>query len=262
MILVDHLARRIKVEGLPKKVVSLVPSQTELLVDLGLQDTLVGVTKFCIHPRALRASKTIVGGTKKVNYDKIKSFSPDLILCNKEENTQEMVQALEKIAPVHVSDIKTFTNALQLIDDYGTIFNVTEKAQDLQAKILKARLRFRESVQQHNTLKVAYLIWREPLMAVGGDTFINAMLEEVGFQNIFSQSTDRYPEITEVDLKDADIILLSSEPYPFNEKHVLYFEKETGKKVTLVDGAYFSWYGSRLRKAFPYFSQFLQDLEL
>src|SRR5680860_282787 len=119
----DQLQRELNIKDVPKRIISLVPSQTELLVALGLEENIVGITKFCIHPKYLRKSKTVVGGTKKVHFDKIRALNPELILCNKEENTLGMVLELEKIAPVHVSEIIDFENVLILIEMYGKLFD-------------------------------------------------------------------------------------------------------------------------------------------
>ena len=105
------------------RIVSLVPSQTELLYDLGLEDNIVGITKFCVHPVHFKATKTIVGGTKNVKFDKIKALQPDIIICNKEENTKEIVEELSAICPVWVTDIYTIEDNLQMISDFGQLFN-------------------------------------------------------------------------------------------------------------------------------------------
>ncbi len=118
----DQLGREVILEGVPKRIISLVPSQTELLCYLGLEASIVGITKFCVHPENLRKEKKIVGGTKNVHFDRIRDLSPDIILCNKEENTLEMVLELEKIAPVHISNVISLEDTYQLISQYGEIF--------------------------------------------------------------------------------------------------------------------------------------------
>lgn len=262
MIIKDHLHRELVIDKIPRRIVSLVPSQTELLCDLGLEDKIVGITKFCVHPVHLRKTKTIVGGTKKVHYDRIKALDPDIILCNKEENTLEMVQELEKIAPVHVSDIINYKDALQIIEDYGGIFDRKLPATELLKDLKGAKENFEREIGKIR-LKVAYFIWREPWMLAGRDTFINTLLELNNWENVVVGQSSRYPEI---DLKDLgelqpDLILLSSEPFPFKEKHkkeILGQYKNAG--VELVDGEFFSWYGSRLLPAFKYFREFQKHL--
>lgn len=259
----DYLGKQIKLENVPKRIVSLVPSQTELLVDLGLKDRIVGITKFCVHPRELRKTKKIVGGTKQVNYDKIKKLKPDLILCNKEENTLEMVTELQKIAPVHISDIKTISDSCDLINDYAELFDCIKEATRLILEIKKTRALFRDRITRTNRSTVLYLIWRDPWMTIGSDTFIHKMLEENHLKNYCGDRL-RYPEINllEVSQNNApDFIFLSSEPYPFQEKHRKEFLSLFPKSsIILVDGEYFSWYGSRLLKAYAYFEELKRQL--
>ncbi len=251
MLVQDFIKRTIHLNSTPTKIISLVPSQTELLVDLGLEKQLVGITKFCVHPKNLKKTKKIVGGTKQVHLDKTKALQPDIILCNKEENTAQMVKDLEQIAPVHVSDIKTLEDNYQLIRDYAKIF----QKQDIGLKMINDIKRNHDDFQKHRQgkpkLKVAYLIWRDPWMTVGGDTFIHHMLEVNNFENVFGQLM-RYPEIDINNMPDIDLLLLSSEPYPFKNKHLeeIPLPKE---KIRFVNGEYFSWYGSRMIKAFDYF---------
>jgi ABC-type Fe3+-hydroxamate transport system substrate-binding protein len=256
----DQLQRELNIKDVPKRIISLVPSQTELLVSLGLEKNIVGITKFCIHPKYLRKSKTVVGGTKKVHLDKIRALNPDIILCNKEENTREMVLELEKIAPVHVSEIIDFEDVLILIEMYGKLFDRSQQANQLNLKLQKEKREFEKEIPVVLG-KVAYFIWREPWMVAGGDTFINSLLKLNGWENVFENNKSRYPEIKLEELKrlKPDLILLSSEPYPFKEKHVEEMRQICNVRVELVDGEYFSWYGSRLIPAFDYFKK-LQKL--
>lgn len=252
----DQLNRRIALAKTPSRIVSLVPSQTELLVDLGLRDSIVGVTKFCVHPKELRKEKKVVGGTKKVNFNRIERLRPDVILCNKEENSEEIVSKLEKIAPVHVSDVKTIDHAVDLIDQYGDIFDRKAEATHLSKNIVKERADFIKDASLLLSKKVVYFIWKNPYMVAGKDTFINHLLELNQLENVFLEKKSRYPEVDPEELKEkeVDLILLSTEPYPFREKHKHEFKKMGDKcDVYLVDGEYFSWYGSRLLAAFSYF---------
>lgn len=237
----------------PKRIVSLVPSQTELLIDLGLKKQVVGITKFCTHPTSLKDEKTIVGGTKTIHLDKIRALQPDIIICNKEENTKEIVALCATIAPVWVSDIYTLKDAIEMISLLGTLFEKEEKAFDIITNIRNQYTLFTKFIAQKNTKKVAYLIWQKPFMVAGVNTFINNLLSINKFENIVKAPASRYPELDIEDLKQADLILLSSEPFPFSKTHVKALEKATQKQVLLVDGAYFSWYGSRLQNAFRYF---------
>jgi len=258
----DQLNRKLQIKSTPKRIVSLVPSQTELLVDLGLEDSIVGITKFCVHPSHLRKSKTVVGGTKQIHAEKIKELKPDIILCNKEENTKLIIEALESVAPIHISDVNNLEDAFELIRMYGEIFNVEEKANGIVTTIQKECVHFQKHIKSKPFLKSAYFIWKKPWMVVASNTFIDAMLTEAGFKNVFAEK-ERYPniDIDDSDLKAAEVILLSSEPYPFKTKHVSKFKKEFPDiKVRIVDGEMFSWYGSRLQKSFAYFKTLQKEL--
>ncbi len=254
----DQLLRTIEVKDHPQRILSLVPSQTELLCDLGLEENIVGVTKFCVHPEYLRKTKPIIGGTKQIKIAEIKELQPDIILCNKEENTKEIVEALEKIAPVHVSDIYTIEDSLSLIKSYGTLFNCDDMATKIASQIETNFKDFQNFIKDKPVYGVAYFIWKTPWMVVANKTFIHHLLEINRFKNVF-EDAGRYPEVDITTIskdKNPDLILLSSEPYPFNESHVLEVKKHTqNSKVILVDGEYFSWYGSRLIDAFKYFKE-------
>jgi ABC-type Fe3+-hydroxamate transport system substrate-binding protein len=232
------------------------------LVDLGLEENIVGVTKFCVHPKNLRKDKVVVGGTKNVHLEKIKALQPNFILCNKEENTKEIVENCGKIATTHVSDICTIEDIIALTAYYGTLFSCEEKAlaltNELQGKIKD----FKRFVQEKPTLKVVYFIWKNPWMIAANNTFINHLLELTKLENCY-KSESRYPEIALEDLKtkEIDAIFLSSEPFPFKEENSLDFKNHTGNtNIVLVDGEYFSWYGSRLLKAFDYFKELRKRL--
>ncbi len=237
----------------PKRIVSLVPSQTELLVDLGLREHIVGISKFCVHPSELRKQITVVGGTKEVHFDKIRELNPDFIFCNKEENSLEMVRVLETIAPVWISDIYSVADCLEMINLLGNILGVASIASQLITAISTAQEGFQHFMENKSFRRVIYLIWKNPYMAAGRNTFINEMLQLNKFENIIVEMDSRYPEVQEAQLSDADIILLSTEPYPFKEKDAQRLSKEINANAIVVDGEYFSWYGSRLLKAFDYF---------
>lgn len=259
MVFKDQLNRNIKFDGKYTKIVSLVPSQTELLVHLGLSDCIIGVTKFCIHPSNIKKNKVIVGGTKNVNFDLIKELNPDIILCNKEENTKEIVEELAKSYVVHVSNVFTITDALVLIVQYGKLFQKELEAQSLIDKIKYEQEKFSVLTKDWIPKKVAYFIWRKPWMVAGKDTFINHLLGLNKFENVFGQLS-RYPEIqdfTTIEIESADLILLSSEPFPFSEKHIKEIQQLVSNRtqIILVDGEMFSWYGSRLLQSFDYFYQ-------
>ncbi|WP_046756958.1 ABC transporter substrate-binding protein [Kordia jejudonensis] len=259
----DQLHRELHFETPPKRIISLVPSQTELLYDLGLEDRIVGITKFCVHPYHLKSTKTIVGGTKNIKLEKIKELQPDIILCNKEENTKEIVETLEKLYPVHVSDVKNIDESLEMIAQYGKIFKCNTEAAKINNKIRFHLQDFQAFVKDIPVQKVAYFIWRKPWMVAGKDTFINYLLKLCKFENIY-ESYGRYPEveIRKIRLQgDPDIVMLSSEPYPFKSEHAFELGRCTHHaKTVFVDGEYFSWYGSRLAKAFDYFKKLHESI--
>lgn len=260
----DQLGTSHTFENSPKRIVSIVPSQTELLYDLGLEENIVGITKFCVHPYHLKATKTIVGGTKKVNYDKIKELNPDIIIANKEENTQEIVDELSKICPVWVTDIITIEDNLQMIQDFGQLFNKRTESQKWIDKINFAHQNFKDFIKDKSPKKVAYFIWANPYMVAGNNTFINEMLKLNKFENIYENREERYPEIIEQKMRiqgDPDLVLLSSEPFPFKDEHAFELGRYTHHATTVfVDGEMFSWYGSRLLKAFEYFKNLHQKI--
>lgn len=242
----------------PERIISLVPSQTELLYDLGLAENMVGITKFCIHPTGFKKTKTIIGGTKSIHLEKIKGLQPDLIIANKEENVKEQVEALAVDHNVYVTDINTIDDALTMINNIGLLTNTSLKANSIVDEI---KDRF-AALKPAADIPVAYFIWRNPYMTVGGDTFINDMLVKCGFTNIYAQQT-RYPEVDMDTLKQKDckLLLLSSEPYPFQEKHIDELQQHLPQtKIMLVDGEMFSWYGSRLRYAPAYFNQLMETI--
>ena len=240
-----------------KRIISLVPSQTELLVDLGLEDNILGITKFCVHPTHLTKTKTIVGGTKNIKIDKIKELQPDIILCNREENTNEIVEACQQVAFTHVSDIFTLTDSIELISLYGSFFEKQIEAKKITNKLESKIIDFKKFIKNKKSRKVAYFIWRNPWMVAASNTFINHLLELNKFENVYANEK-RYPEvdIKNINKKKPELILLSSEPFPFKEKHILEIIEHTNNLTPiLVDGEYFSWYGSRLLKAFDYFKE-------
>jgi len=250
---IDQIGQTLEISKNPKRIISLVPSQTELIVDLGFQDALVGITKFCVYPKHLRKTVTVVGGTKQVHLDRIQQLSPDIIIANKEENTQAIVNECSKIAPVWVSDIGNLKAAFSMIISLGEILGNANRAQEIVSQIISHQQAFRSEISIQQSLEVAYVIWKNPYMVAGNDTFIHAMLEENGFKNSCQQQ--RYPEVTIQRLQEADLILLSSEPFPFKKEDVIALQKELKNPVLLVDGEFFSWYGTRLLGAFAYFSK-------
>lgn len=237
----------------PKRVISLCPSQTETLFSLGLGDRMVGRTRYCIHPASEVKNVQQVGGTKQVDLALVQALLPDLIIAEKEENPRELVEKLSSICPVFVTNVVDQGSALSMIGDLGSLAGVPEAAQQLNAEIQAAWNRIKAL---EGSLRVSYLIWKKPWMAVGGNTYINAVLKKVGLQNVFEQANACYPKVTLEELKEnvPDIVLLSTEPYPFSQKHVEEVRKVLdGVQVLLTDGEMWSWYGSRMRLFPQYF---------
>jgi ABC-type Fe3+-hydroxamate transport system substrate-binding protein len=277
----DQMGRTIFLERPPVRIVSVVPSQTELLYTLGLDDfappgspvnaRVVGLTKFCVHPPAWFRNKPRIGGTKDIDLEKIDALQPDLIIANKEENKRTQIEILANRYPVWISDIKTLADALAMIRALGDLTGRPEQALSLATTIEKGFRSLHPLLPPEsphtvpflpNSPRTAYLIWRNPWMAAGGGTFIHDMLQRCGFTNILG-SQDRYPIIDPASLatSDCDLVLLSSEPYPFREKHIPEIQSLLpDATIRLVDGEIFSWYGSRLLHAPAYFQRLLKEI--
>lgn len=261
---VDQMGRTLVFKEQPKRIISVVPSQTELLCYLGLEEEVVGITKFCIHPKEWFDHKTRIGGTKTLNFDKIEALAPDLIIANKEENTQAEIEALMEKYPVWISDIYTLEDTFSMMLSLGDLLGKTLKAKKLVEQLTSQFEQLKSAFVKQKTYKVAYFIWQGPYMVAGTDTFIDHLLALSGFENVFGASS-RYPEIEEEDLKAAqpDLILLSSEPYPFKAKHIKNFEQLCPTaKVLLVDGELFSWYGNRLLETVDYIQNLRNSLKV
>lgn len=249
---VDQMGREIHVPLEPKRIISLVPSQTELLYDLGLSEEVIGITKFCIHPSAWFRVKQRVGGTKQLNIDLIRSLQPDLIIGNKEENTKEDIEALEKEFPVWMSDIETLEDAFAMIHSIGVMTEKEDEAELLVEESIEAFASIQNLGQGKTFL---YFIWDEPAFIAGKNTFIDSMLTKIGFQNACELS--RYPSLSDVAPATVDHIFLSSEPFPFKSEHVIKYQSIfPNAQIHLIDGEMCSWYGSRMKLAASYFKEF------
>jgi ABC-type Fe3+-hydroxamate transport system substrate-binding protein len=256
----DMTGRTVFIPEIPQRIVSLVPSQTALLAALGLDKRVVGITRFCEHPREWFLTKNRVGGTKDADPARIRLLQPDLILANKEENTAALVEQLEREIPIWVSDVRHLAHATQMIREVGQLTQTAPKAAEMAQDIER---QFAQLKTLQKPLKVVYVIWKNPWMAVSGDTFIGDMLRRIGFENIFEQSPERYPEFVWSELENKpDVVLLSSEPFPFQDRHVdeLRAILEHHIHIQLVDGALFSWYGSHLLETPLYFEGISQNI--
>jgi len=252
MIFTDQLNYKIELSAVPKRIISIVPSQTELLHYLGLEDEVIGITKFCIYPNQWFKNKNKIGGTKKLNIEKIKLLKPDLIIGNKEENTEQEIKELQKDFPVWMSDIYNLNDSINMIDSIGKIVDKEEKALQLISEIKSGFEKLKDN--KFKNQRIIYLIWNDPIIAVGKNTFIDELILKSGFMNAIDEK--RYPEINfdTIQKLKPDFLFLSSEPFPFDEKYLsIYQEKLPTQKIILVDGEMFSWYGNRLLNSIEYF---------
>lgn len=255
----DQIGQAISLEKPATRIVCLVPSITELLWNLGLQNQLVGRTKFCVFPKEMKKTVPQVGGTKQVHADRIEALNPDLIIGNKEENTKEIVESLKEICSIYISNIQTIHSALEMISDIGRLTGKSKESENLVDQIEAKRLAWHN--QSYTNKSCLYLIWKNPYMTVGVDTYIYNMLSEMNFESALYDF--RYPEITIEQIKklNPSYLLLSSEPFPFRQKDIDELQKQLpGIKAILVDGTYFSWYGNRILDAYDYFDQLNNQL--
>lgn len=265
MIINDFLNRTLEIKDYPERIISLCPSITETLFYLGGEGRIVGVTRFCVHPAEIISGITKVGGTKNPNIEKIRELNPDLIICEKEENRKEDVEIMSNICPVFVANIDTFASSLIMIHFMGRLLSAKPEATKLISSIKRnfEELERLVSIKNYNP-RVAYFIWKNPYMVAGNDTFINSILRKAGFHNIFQYKDARYPiidpeELTRIKL---DFLFLSSEPYPFQEKHIAEFQELIpGARIFLVDGEMFSWYGSRQLMSSEYMEKLIKNIE-
>jgi len=260
LVITDQTNQRISLPAYPQKIISLVPSISFLLYSLGLNDKVTGITRFCKYPENWKKQKSIIGGTKNVKYKRIVALQPDLILANKEENTKEIVEKLSQTAPVYVSDVHNLSDNRQFITDIGTLTQTETESAEINRKIDFLNDKLQELVTK--TYKTVYFIWREPWMSVGRDTFINHMMQHAGFENLLQQEK-RYPavELSRLEKLQPEVILLSSEPYPFKEKHRKELQERFPEtKILLVKGEPFTWFGSYPLFGLPYLYQLYQKL--
>ena len=259
MISTDQLGNRIVFKQTPQRVISLVPSQSEYLWDLGLNDRLVGITKFCVHPRVMYRKVKRVGGTKNLNISAIRALKPDLIIGNKEENDKTQIELLAKEFPVWMSDILTFNDAFEMMQSLASVLDRKLVGRDI---VKKSRLAVKKSENIFLRKKVVYFIWKDPYLCAGKETFIHEVLGQCGLKNVLASKV-RYPEISLAELKKLKpyYCFLSSEPFPFQQKHISEIQAALpDTKIVLVDGEMFSWYGSRLVHLFDYLQLLKKEL--
>ena len=255
-IFIDQLNRDVRLNETPKRIISLVPSLTDFLHFMGLDEEVIGITRFCVHPAIWFEKKEHIGGTKRLNIDRIKALSPDLIIGNKEENTKEDISALESFAPVWMSDVNSFNDAIEMIKKMGKVFSKEYACNKLVQDIESSFSSIRDLGQNSSVL---YFIWDKPSYVAGQCTFIGSIIETLGFKNMINLA--RYPDIKDFGDCKPDFVFLSSEPYPFKAKHKQQYQSRfPGSKIILVDGEMFSWYGSRMLIASDYFKNNLKKL--
>jgi len=250
---VDHLSRTVTYPFPPKKIVSLAPAITDTMYGLVLEEEIVGRTRFCIHPKDKVENALNIGGTKDIKLDRIHQLKPDLIIAEKEENTKEIVEELEQYYPVYVFEVQTVDDAFRMMADLGDITDRAKQANELIQNIKKV---FKE-IPHGQGKRIAYMIWQRPYMVVGKNTYIQSLLDKLGFVNPFTQFEGRYPEVTVDDLQRAqlDYLFLATEPFPFRDKHLNPMaELLPGVEPHIVDGEMF-WYGVKMLEAVPYFKQ-------
>lgn len=250
--MIDELGRTVHMQTPARRIISLCPAITETLFALSLEDNIVGRTRYCIFP-AQAATITAVGGTKDINLDAIHALQPDLIICEKEENTKDIVETLAAYYPVYVAQVQTIPEALTMIQKMGALTHCTEQATALQENITRA---FTQLPQQHG--RAAYMMWRKPYMVVGDTTYIHNVLTRIGFHNPFASFDGRYPAVTIEQLQHAqlDYLFLSSEPFPFRDKHIQELQAHLPHTdIRLIDGEMF-WYGAKMVEAAAYLRQF------
>jgi len=262
---IDQIGRTVELGETPKRIISLVPSQTELLHHLGLGDRVVGITKFCTHPDIWHRSKPRIGGTKNIHFQKVHDLNPELIIANKEENNKADILELEKHYLVWISDVNDLNSSFEMIQSIGEITSTQETAGDLLRKLQRDFDTLEKGLIDKNSesKKIVYLIWFDPLMSAGKGTFIDQMISAAGFENLVT--AERYPELSIEELKalHPDALFLSSEPFPFKEKHLKSLSMELGmnsNRLHFVDGRMFSWYGSALLEAQKYFTELNRQL--
>lgn len=235
----------------PARIVSLVPSITELVCELGLAAQLVGRTGFCVHPRETLKRIPKVGGTKDVNLAKVRALAPSHVLLNIDENTQPTAAALAQFVPhlvvTHPAGPLDNPPLYRLI---GGIFGCETAAEALCARFQNAYAALARAAQAWPRQRVLYLIWKNPWMTVSPDTYIARMLALAGWDSVPRSASARYPQV-QLDqqlLQDVDLLLLASEPYRFRERHIAELRALAamrGKMLALIDGEMTSWYGSR-----------------
>jgi ABC-type Fe3+-hydroxamate transport system substrate-binding protein len=256
--LIDHSGIAVALARPPRRIVSLIPSITETLCHLGLADALVGVTAYCVEPRAIVRSKTRIGGEKDPDLDKIRALAPDLVVANIEENVREHIATLRDWGiPVWVTYPRTVAEGLAMIRELGEVTGTAARAEALLAELEPLHARVQAASARRRPVPVFYPIWRDPWMTIGPDTYIHDLLSVCGAANVFADRAERYPTITleEMAARRPDVIVLPDEPFRFRRAHLADFAPYgdvpavRDGRLHLVDGKPFSWHGPRVGEA-------------
>ena len=252
----------------PERIVSLCPSITETIFELGAGDRLVGITEWCVHPHGDVDDVPKVGGTKTPDVDAILASKPDLVVMNEEENRIQDKEAFEAAGLQVLNTFpKTVQESAQMIRSVAEAIDCEEEAQAMVSELEEALREAREATEgSGDPLRVVYLIWRGPLMAAGPDTYIDDLLRIGGAVNVFGDREERYPHLTDDELKNAgmDMVLLCSEPFPFTAQYAAEIRSLCSlksKHVPIVDGEYFSWYGARTAEGVRYATRKVRKLK-
>ena len=247
------------------RIVSLCPSLTELVFDLGRGEDLVGITKFCVHPADRVGAVETVGGTKDPRVARIVELAPDVVLLNEEENRVEDADALAAAGlRCHTSLPRTVEETAAMVRSIAAALERPQEGERIAVDIEERSARVREAARGAREVSWCYLIWREPWMTVNRDTFVEALLAQAGGRNVFADAPERYPTITTEDLRAADpeLVLLCTEPFPFQEKHATELAEATGlahERFRIADGEYLSWHGSRTPDGIDYAARLIAE---
>ena len=248
----DDVGREVEIAEPPRRIVSLVPSLTETLAAWGELDRVVGITKYCVHPKEELRQLPRVGGTKDPDLAAIEALRCDLVLANAEENRREDVDALARHMPVWVTYPRTLADAADMLERLGPALGCDDAARR-SVNSIRDELARPETISGGET--AVYLIWREPYMTINADTYIHDVLARLGIVNLTAEESERYPEISAERIRelDPDWLLLPSEPYPFLERHVAEVAADTGlpaDRIRLLPGEEYCWHGVRSATVF------------
>jgi ABC-type Fe3+-hydroxamate transport system substrate-binding protein len=250
-----------------RRIISLIPSITEIFFTLGVEDRVVGVTKFCTEPPEGVAGKPKVGGQKNPRVDAIIDLKPDLVVANVEENRKEHVEALQAAGlNVFVTYPRTVREGIRLIRDLGVLTDASAQSEALATRCGDALAEVEQATVDRAPVRAFCPIWRNPYMTINHDTFIHDMLRVCGGENIFHDYPQRYPKVTltEMAARKPEVILLPDEPFPFGEKHLPDFDplREVpavrAGRLHLLDGKILCWYGPRIADSLGTLSKLLQ----